>query len=53
VLAKYPGIRASLVPVFASLDGAILRRLNARIAVDGEDARHVAADYLGSLGLVR
>jgi osmoprotectant transport system substrate-binding protein len=53
VLAKYPGIRASLVPVFASLDDAILRRLNARIAVDGEEARRVAADYLRSLGLLR
>jgi osmoprotectant transport system substrate-binding protein len=53
VLARYPGIGASLVPVFASLDDAILRRLNARIAVDGEEARHVAADHLRSLGLVR
>jgi osmoprotectant transport system substrate-binding protein len=53
VLAKYPGIRASLVPVFASLDDAVLRRLNARIAVDGEQPRRVAADYLRSLGLVR
>jgi osmoprotectant transport system substrate-binding protein len=53
VLAKFPGIRASLAPVFASLDDAVLRRLNARIAVDGEEARHVAAGYLRSLGLLR
>jgi osmoprotectant transport system substrate-binding protein len=53
VLARHPGIRASLAPVFASLDDATLRRLNARIAVEGEDARTVAGDHLRSIGLLR
>lgn len=46
VLAAYPQIAALLAPVFARLDEATLRRLNARIAVDGEDAAAVAADFL-------
>jgi osmoprotectant transport system substrate-binding protein len=50
VLERYPAIRDSLAPVFGALDTASLRRLNARIAVDGEVARVVAADYLRSRG---
>lgn len=53
VLARYPEIAGSLAPVFRSLDATILRRLNARIAVDGEPARQVAADYLAAHGLLR
>jgi osmoprotectant transport system substrate-binding protein len=53
VLARHPEIREGLDPVFRSLDEAALRRLNAEIAVDGEDARAVALDYLRSRGFVR
>lgn len=48
VLDANPGIAAALNRVFATLTRETLQRLNARIAVDGEDARAVAADYLHS-----
>ena len=48
VLRQYPQIAGLLDPVFAGLTLAILQRLNAAIAVDGEDAGAVAADYLKS-----
>jgi len=50
VLASYPQIADLLAPVFQRLDLATLRKLNARIAVDGEDARKVAADFLSVQG---
>lgn len=50
VLALYPRIADLLAPVFARLDLETLRRLNAKIAVDGEDARTVAADFLSLQG---
>ena len=53
VLDKYPAIREGLDPVFRSLDEATLRRLNARIAVEGENAHEVALDYLTSNGFLR
>jgi osmoprotectant transport system substrate-binding protein len=46
VLARNPAIAPALDRVFATLTRETLQRLNARIAVDGEDARAVAADYL-------
>jgi osmoprotectant transport system substrate-binding protein len=52
-LSKYPKIKEVLAPVFASLDGRTLQTLNARIAIDGQDARKVAADYLKSKGLLK
>jgi osmoprotectant transport system substrate-binding protein len=48
VLDSYPQIAATLEPVFASLSLATLQQLNARIAVEGEDAGAVARDYLKS-----
>jgi osmoprotectant transport system substrate-binding protein len=48
VLAAHPDIAAALGPVFASLTLTTLQRLNARIAVAGEDADAVARDYLKS-----
>jgi osmoprotectant transport system substrate-binding protein len=48
VLQQYPQIAGLLDPVFAGLTLATLQRLNAAIAVDGEDAGSVAADYLKS-----
>ncbi len=51
VLAAHPEIAAALDPVFRSLTLERLQKLNARIAVDGDDARSVAADYLAAQGL--
>src|SRR4051794_34488057 len=48
VLEQYPQIAAALDPVFASLSLEILQKLNARIAVNGEEAGAVARDYLRS-----
>jgi osmoprotectant transport system substrate-binding protein len=45
-LAKYPKIKDVLKPVFASLDGPTLQKLNASIAIEGQDAKKVAANYL-------
>jgi osmoprotectant transport system substrate-binding protein len=52
VLAQYPHIKSLLAPLFASLDLSTLRRLNAKIAVDGEDAGQVATTYLTSQDLL-
>lgn len=46
VLAAHPRIAEWLAPVFAGLSLAVLRRLNARISVDGATPEAVAADYL-------
>ena len=46
VLHAYPAIASILAPAFAALDTPTLRRLNARVAVDGADAAEVAAAYL-------
>lgn len=48
VLAAHPELRQPLDRVFATLTRETLQALNARIAVDGEDARAVAEDYLKS-----
>ena len=46
VLREYPQMAQWLQPVFASLDAKTLQQLNASIAVEGLDAKKVAADYL-------
>lgn len=51
VLKQHPEIAKLLKPVFASLDLETLQKLNARIAVGGENASTVAADYLKTLNL--
>jgi osmoprotectant transport system substrate-binding protein len=48
VLQQHPEIAKLLDPVFASLTLETLQRLNAKIAVDGEDAGAVAVGYLKS-----
>ena len=48
VLQQHPQITEALEPVFASLSLETLQRLNAAIAVEGEDARSVAVSYLRS-----
>jgi len=52
VLERHPAIGQRLAAVFGTLDAPTLRRLNARIAVEGEVARSVAADYLGAHSLL-
>ena len=42
-----------LEPVFASLDLTTLQTLNARIAVEGQDAKQVAAAYLKEKGFLK
>ncbi|HEX9462228.1 MAG TPA: ABC transporter substrate-binding protein [Alphaproteobacteria bacterium] len=48
VLERYPDIRRLLELVFARLSLETLRKLNARIAVEGFDAKSVAADFLAA-----
>jgi osmoprotectant transport system substrate-binding protein len=53
VLAKYPQIKTVLEPVFRALDGATLQTLNAKIQLEGQDAKKVAGDFLKSKGLIK
>ncbi|GBE15070.1 MAG TPA: ABC transporter substrate-binding protein [Proteobacteria bacterium] len=53
VLNKYPEIEKILKPVFESLDIMTLQTLNARIQVEGLDARAVAAKYLKTRGFLK
>ena len=53
VLKAYPQIAQWLQPVFASLDEKTLQQLDASIAVEGLDAKKVAADYLQQKGLLK
>lgn len=53
VLTKHPEIEKALAPVFASLDAATLRKLNAEISLEGKDAKAVAAAYLKAKGFVK
>jgi len=48
VLQEHPEMRAVLDPVFATLTLETLQKLNAEIAVDGQDAGAVAGSYLQS-----
>jgi osmoprotectant transport system substrate-binding protein len=52
VLEKNPKIRDLLDPVFKTLTLETLQGLNAKIAVEGQDARKVARDYLVSKGFL-
>lgn len=49
VVTAHPEVASILDPVFATLTLQKLQSLNAKIAVEGLDARAVAADYLRSL----
>jgi osmoprotectant transport system substrate-binding protein len=53
VLARQPAIATLLAPVFKTLDGPTLQALNAKIALEGQDAGQVAAAHLRARGLVR
>jgi osmoprotectant transport system substrate-binding protein len=48
VLEQHPEIRTTLDPVFKTLTLETLQKLNARIAVDGQEAAAVAVSYLKS-----
>lgn len=52
-LARRPEITAWLKPVFLSLDEATLQKLNASIALEGRNARQVAAGYLKRKGFIQ
>ncbi|WP_082559479.1 glycine betaine ABC transporter substrate-binding protein [Methylobacterium sp. Leaf94] len=51
-LVRHPEIAPALARVFTRLDAETLRRLNARITVDGDVAEAVAARYLSENGLL-
>jgi len=53
VLKAHPNIPDLLKPVFDSLDAKTLQKLNAQIAVGGQDAKKVAAKYLQEKGFVK
>ena len=52
-LKKNPKIGDALAPVFKLLDGPTLQSLNAKIQLEGQDAKKVAGDFLKSKGLMR
>jgi len=52
-LAKQPKVKELLAPVFKALDGPTLQALNAKIALDGQDAKKVAATWLKAKGFVK
>lgn len=53
ILSQQPRIATLLAPVFASLDGPTLQTLNARIALEGQDAKQVALGYLKAKGFIK
>lgn len=53
VLAKHPQIREVLANVFKHLDGPTLQALNAKIQLEGQDAKQVAAEFLRSKKLIK
>jgi osmoprotectant transport system substrate-binding protein len=50
VLDAWPAIATAVAPVFAALNETTLQRLNGRIAVDGEDPKGVAAQFIAGIG---
>lgn len=53
VLAKHPNIKPVLAEVFKHLDGPTLQSLNAKIQLEGQDAKKVAGDFLRSKHLIK
>jgi osmoprotectant transport system substrate-binding protein len=53
VLTRYPAIKDALAPVFRTLDTATLQTLNAKIAIEGQDAKQVAVTYLKAKGFIK
>ena len=52
VLNRHPLIGDVLTPVFRSLDTQTLQTLNAKIAIEGQDAKQVATTYLKAKGFI-
>ena len=52
-LKEYPQIKDLLDPVFKTLTLETLQTLNAKIAVNGEDSKKVARDYLTEKGFLK
>ena len=52
-LQKNPKIAEVLAPVFKLLDRTTLQMLNAKIQLEGQDAKKVAGDFLKSKGLLK
>ena len=52
-LQKNPKIAEVLAPVFKLLDRATLQSLNAKIQLEGQDAKKVAGEFLKSKGLLK
>ena len=53
IIDEYPEIAGILDPVFESLDLVTLQTLNAKIAVEGQNATDVAEEYLISKGFLK
>lgn len=53
VLTRNPRIEPLLAPLFKTLNTATLQRLNAQIALEGQDAKAVAAKHLKATGLTK
>lgn len=53
VAKRHPTIATILAPIFQSLDTPTLQMLNAKIQLEGQDARKVAGDYLKSKGFLK
>ena len=53
VLARSPVIKEALEPAFATLTLETLQELNAKVAVEGQDAGQVAKAYLTEKGLLK
>jgi len=53
VLSRHPAIKDALAPVFSSLDTPTLQMLNAKIAIEGQDAKQVAVTYLKAKGFIK
>jgi osmoprotectant transport system substrate-binding protein len=53
VLEKHPEIKRALEPVFTSLSLQTLQALNSKIAVEGQDAKSVAKEYLAAKGFLK
>jgi osmoprotectant transport system substrate-binding protein len=53
VLIRLPQIDKLLAPLFKTLDTRTLQKLNAQIALEGKDAKQVAAAHLKAAGLAK
>ncbi|MBO0852739.1 MAG: glycine betaine ABC transporter substrate-binding protein [Nocardia sp.] len=53
VIDRYPDLRTVLAPISERLTDEVMRRLNGRVDVDGQDPADVAYDWLKSEHLIR